>query len=55
MSDLFDQINKVWQGSGEITTNTKPESIYMATRFISLDPSGLLVAGELNRMQNIPT
>jgi hypothetical protein len=55
MSELFNQINKIWQGSNEIDTKTKPESIYMTTRFISLDPAGLLVAGELNRMQYLPT
>ncbi|RKZ95829.1 MAG: hypothetical protein DRQ46_07900 [Gammaproteobacteria bacterium] len=53
MSDLFEQVNKIWQGSSDINTKTKPDSTYMANRFISLDPNGLLVAGELNRMVGI--
>ena len=54
MSELFNQIDQVWQGSPEITTKTKPESVYMVNRFISLDPLGLVVAGELNRKHKLP-
>ena len=44
MSKLFEQINQVWEGDENITTKTKPESIYMTSRFISLDPDGLFAA-----------
>lgn len=54
MSDLFAQINDVWAGSSSITTKTKPESIYMICRFLSLDPDGFLPAVDCNRMVGLP-
>jgi len=40
-SKLFDQINDVWAGKN-ITTKTKPDSVYMTNRFLSLDPDGFM-------------
>lgn len=51
---LFEQIEAVWKSSPELTTETKPDSIYMASRFISLSPHGFLAASELNKLRNLP-
>lgn len=53
-NDLFDQIDKVWQGSKEINTGTKPASVYMTARFVSLDEDGFLAASRLNRKGTLP-
>ena len=53
-SPLFDQIKAVWESSPALTTNTKPESLYMVNRFLSLDPDGLLAAIDCNRAHGLP-
>lgn len=52
--NLFDQINAVWEGK-DITTKTKPDSIYMINRFLSLDPDGFMAAVDCNRMKGLPS
>ncbi len=54
MSELFDQLHKVWGTSPEITTKTKPESLYMLNRFLSLHPDGFLPAVDCNRFVGLP-
>jgi len=51
---LFEQIAQVWESSKLLTTKTKPESVYMTLRFISLDPAGIIPASEINRLQGLP-
>ncbi len=53
-SKLFEQINDVWGRSASITTKTKPDSIYMTNRFLSLDPDGFLAASDCNRAHKLP-
>jgi hypothetical protein len=53
VAQLFDQINDVWRGNN-ITTGTKPNSVYMTTRFLSLDPAGFMAAVDCNRMARLP-
>jgi len=53
-SPLFDQINQVWTSAKELTTTTKPNSVYMTFRFISLHPKGIIPAADLNRMRGLP-
>jgi hypothetical protein len=55
MSELFVQTAQVWENNKAITTKTKPESAYMTTRFISLDPIGMLAAGMVNRLGTMPS
>jgi len=54
MSDLFEQIAQVWEGSKEITTKTKPESVFMTARFISLTLDGFTAAQALNMKGTVP-
>lgn len=54
MSKLFDQIGEVWQGSKNLTTKTKPDSVFMTCRFVSLDPAGLVAANFVNRAHPLP-
>ncbi|RLG72155.1 MAG: hypothetical protein DRO23_10860, partial [Thermoprotei archaeon] len=44
----------VWSSSGSITTKTKPNSVYMTNRFLSLDINGFLAASDCNRMHGLP-
>lgn len=53
MSDLFGQINDVWESKSTISTKTKPESVFMTNRFLSLDPNGFLAAVDCNRMRGL--
>ena len=53
-NDLFDQLNDVWKQSGNITTKTKPSSVYMTNRFLSLDPDSFLAASDCNRIHGLP-
>jgi len=53
-STLFEQINSLWNHSNYINTETKPESIYMTNRFLSLDKDGFLAASDCNRMYGLP-
>lgn len=53
-SKLFDQINSVWRSDSTINTKTKPESIYMTNRFLSLDPDGFLAASDCNSFHKLP-
>ena len=51
MSDeLFDQIKQVWEGSDEITTQTKPASVFMTAQYVSLNKDGIVAASVLNRL-----
>ena len=52
-SKLFDQINDVWTGRG-IDTSTKPDSIFMVNRFVSLNAKGFLAAVDANRLVRLP-
>jgi hypothetical protein len=54
MADLFEQINAVWEGDKSITTKTKPVSVYMTTRFISLSDLGFHAARQLNSYGTLP-
>jgi hypothetical protein len=54
MSDLFAQTTAVWENHPQITTQTKAESAYMTTRFISLDEMGLMAASMINRLGSVP-
>ena len=53
-SHLFEQVGMVWENSKSITTKTKPDSVYMTNRFLSLHPDGFLAACDCNRMQGLP-
>lgn len=53
-SKLFDQLNAVWESRESITTKTKPDSLYMTNRFLSLDPDGFVAAVDCNRMVGLP-
>jgi len=53
-SNLFDQINLVWESDRSITTKTKPDSVYLTNRFLSLDLDGFLAAIDCNRMIGLP-
>ncbi len=53
-SKLFEQINAVWENSPSITTKTKPDSIYMTNRFLSLDPDGFMAASDCNMAHKLP-
>ena len=48
-SKLFLQIEQVWNSDSKLTTKTKPDSVYMTARFLSLDPDGFWAASDLNR------
>lgn len=52
--DLFEQIGDVWRSSENITTATKPASVYMTSRFVSLSEAGFYAADELNRKIHLP-
>ena len=45
---LFDQIQNLYEKDTVVTTETKPESIYMTNRFLSLSIRGFLAASECN-------
>lgn len=51
---LFDQIGILWEKTTIVNTKTKPESIYMSCRFISLSPDGILPANECNKYSRAP-
>ena len=51
---LFDQINAVWGSDSTLTSKTKPSSVFMTNRFISLSPDGFLAASDCNRMYGLP-
>ena len=53
-SKLFDQLASVWERDKSITTKTKPDSVFMTNRFLSLDLDGFLAASDCNRMKNLP-
>ena len=53
-SKLFDQVNAVWESDKSITTKTKPDSVYMTNRFLSLSIEGFLAASDCNRIKNLP-
>jgi len=51
---LFDQINNLWTKEVQVTTKTKPESIYMICRFLSLSSDGFIAAMDLNQIKDCP-
>jgi len=51
---LFDQISNLWTKQIKVTTETKPESIYMISRFLSLSPDGFLPALDINQIYGAP-
>lgn len=53
-SPLFAQIENIWTKEKKVTTDTKPESIYMINRFLSLSPSGFLASLILNETRGVP-
>lgn len=53
-SRLFEQIDNLWEKNKQVTSSSKPESVYMMNRFLSLTPSGFLVASDCNRMIGLP-
>jgi hypothetical protein len=52
---LIDQVRNLWTKEVQFTTETKPESIYMVSRFLSLAPDGFLAALDLNSTVKAPT
>lgn len=53
-SQLFEQVSMVWENNKGITTATKPDSVYMTNRFLSLSPDGFLAACDCNRLHGLP-
>lgn len=53
-SKLFDQLASIWQSDEELTTEVRPDSVYMANRFLSLHPAGFLAAYECNKAHGLP-
>jgi len=53
-SQLFSQLNDIWKSSKNLTSETKPDSIYMLNRFISLNSDGFLPANDCNNTIHIP-
>jgi len=53
-SPLFTQIENIWTKENKVTTDTKPESIYMINRFLSLSPSGFMASLVLNETRGVP-
>ena len=51
---LFDQIDNLWSKNEKVTTRTKPESVYMTNRFLSLSVNGLLPAIDCNAVIGLP-
>ena len=51
---LFEQLENLYTKDEKVTTNTKPESIYMINRFLSLSVRGFLAATECNSAPKIP-
>lgn len=51
---LFDQVKAVWESSKSITTKSKPESIFMTSRFLSMNQEGFIAANDCNRVHKIP-
>lgn len=53
-NSLFDQINNLWTKEKRVSTETKAESIYMISRFLSLTQDGFLAAMDLNQIHKAP-
>ncbi len=54
INPLFAQINNLWTKEKKVTTETKPESIYMISRFLSLSADGFLAASDINQISKAP-
>ena len=53
-SKLFEQLENLYTKQERVTTETKPESIYMLNRFLSLSVRGFLAATECNASPKMP-
>ena len=53
-SKLFVQLENLYTKQERVTTETKPESIYMLNRFLSLSVRGFLAATECNASPKMP-
>lgn len=53
-NNLFEQFENLFTKKEKVTTETKPESIYMLNRFLSLSVRGFLPATECNSSPKMP-
>ena len=51
---LFSQLENLYTKQDKVTTETKPESVYMLNRFLSLSVRGFLAATECNASPKMP-
>jgi len=51
---LFDQVQNLYTKEQPVTIDSKPESIYMINRFLSLSVRGFLAASECNAAIKLP-
>lgn len=53
-SKLFEQVQNLYTKEQPVTIDSKPESIYMINRFLSLSVRGFLAASECNAAAKLP-